>query len=400
MRINKRNFVDYFVLSLYVAISGIPAFHSKIISILEFSILFFLFIGRKKLFNSTFIWFFVLLLIMTLFQALKFQFFSIITSAGFFIMVFSAYLIVKILEEKFILYYINIMYVIAISSLVFFVIFTIIPSLTSFFVHTITPIFSSLNSIYDTFILYNITYKEGYLKNSGPFWEPGAFAGYLIVAYIFNFFTSAEKITKKNIVLLVTIFTTLSTTAYLTLFVFYTFIYYKKIKNIALKVAGTTLIIASGIYAYNSLDFLGEKIEHQLKIAQTADLQQGDETQRFITILRDMQDLKGHEIVGRGGNDFTRYDLSPTDKLIIRTVGLTDILVRVGIVVYIIMFYFIYKSICFYLEWMNEKKIMYCVGIFVAILFTLMSEVYFNFQFYWSLLFMQFVYRNHKSQQV
>lgn len=163
---------------------------------------------------------------------------------------------------------------------------------------------------------------------------------------------------------------------------------------------GISVLVAVGIYAYTTFDFLGEKIEEQINVAQTAGVEQSDNTQRFLSMLRDFQDLEGHELIGRGGNDFTRYDLSPTDKLIIRTVGLTDILVRVGIVVYIIMFYFIYKSICFYLEWMNEKKIMYCVGIFVAILFTLMSEVYFNFQFYWSLLFMQFVYRNHKSQQV
>lgn len=397
MRINKKNFVDYFVLVIFIGLSGIPSFHSKAITILEFSMLFFVFILRKRKFDKTFLIFFVFLVTITVLRALKFQFFSLVTSLGFFLMVSSAYLVVKLLEDKFMSYYTNVIYFFAMVSLSFFIPFTIFPSLATFFTQTITPLFSSLHPPHDSFLIFNITYKEGYLKNSGPFWEPGAFAGYLIVAYIFNFFTSAEKITKKNIVLLVTIFTTLSTTAYLTLFVFYTFIYYKKIKNIALKVVGTTLIIASGIYAYNSLDFLGEKIEHQLKIAQTADIQQGDETQRFITILRDMQDLKGHEIVGRGANDLTRYDVSPGEKIILRTVGLTDVLVRLGSIAFVIIFYLLWKSICSYLEWNHEKKLLYCAGIFVAIFLTLMSETYFNRPMYWSLLFLLFTYRKKEK---
>ena len=397
MIINKREFVDYFVLTLLVAISGIPSFRTKLLTLLELSILFLIFILRKKNFDIRFLWFFVLLIVITFLQVLKFQFFPIVTNLGLLIMVMNAYLIVKILGKKFISYYVNILYYMAIVSFFFLFPFLLFPSLALFFINSITPVFDSLDPEHHSIIIYNITYNAGYLKNSGPFWEPGAFAGYLIIAYVFNFFRESAKITKKNIVLFIAILTTLSTTAYLTLFIFFFFVYFKKIKNIVFKIGAITIIILIGIYAYSSFDFLGEKIEKQIKVAYIMGIKKSDNTQRFLSILRDIKDLKGHEWIGRGGHDKTRYDLLPTDDFIIRTVGLTDILVRVGIIVFIIMFYFLYKSICVYLEWLQEKKMMYCLGIFIAILVTLTSEVYFNLPMYWSLLFLQFVYNQKKE---
>lgn len=402
MQIDKRKFVDYSVLTLFIAMSGVPGFyntglHNKLLTIFLFSVLLLTFILRKKSFNVSFLFFFTALVAITLLQALDFQFISIVTSIGLFLMVLSAYFIVKILDDKFMSYYINIIYYTAIVSLVFFIPFTLFPSLASFFIYNITSLFDSITSQNHSFIIYNITYKEGYLKNSGPFWEPGAFTGYLIVAYTFNFFRESEKMTKKNIVFLITIFTTLSTTAYLTIFIFLFLVYFKKIKNIIFKVGAITIMIFMGIYAYTSFDFLGKKIESQIKVAETMGIQKSANTQRFLSILRDMKDFKGHELIGRGGHDKTRYDYASKGSFLIRTVGLTDILVRVGVVFFAIMFYFIFISICSYLEEMEEKNQMYCFGIFIAILFTLMSEVYFNLPMYWSLLFLQFAY-NQKEK--
>ena len=39
-------------------------------------------------------------------------------------------------------------------------------------------------------------------RNPGPFWEPGAFAVYLIVALIFNIIKEGNLLTKKNVVFL------------------------------------------------------------------------------------------------------------------------------------------------------------------------------------------------------
>ncbi len=308
-------------------------------------------------------------------------------------MVFSAYLIVKILGNKFISYYVNIVYYTAIVSFVFYFSILLIPSVAS-----LIPSQPNQSIIIYNFNVY--VWNSTIVRNSGPFWEPGAFAGYLIVAFIFNFLKKEEILNKKNIVLFIAIVTTLSTTAYLALFIFFFFIYYNKIKNVLFKVGAVIIIVLVGVYAYTTFDFLGKKIESQLEVAQTMGIQKSDDSQRFLTILRDIQDFKGHEWIGRGGHDKTRYDLIPTDNFIIRTVGLTDILVRVGIIVYIIMLLYVYRSICVYLEWLQERKKIYCFGIFIAILVTLISEMYFTLPMYWSLLFLQFVYSQREEIKI
>ena len=388
MVIDKRKFIDYSILTVLIAMSGVPNFNSKPLTVIVFSILLFIFIVRKKNFNAGFLWFFVLLVVITFLQAFKFQFFPIVTNFGFLLMVFLAYLIVKILGNKFISYYVNILYYMAIVSFVFYFPILLIPSVAS-----LIPVDQSI-------IIYNFNvyvWNSTIVRNSGPFWEPGAFAGYLIVAFIFNFLKEVQIINKKNIVLFIAIVTTLSTTAYLALFVFFFFIYYNKIKNVLFKAGAVIIMVLVGVYAYTTFDFLGKKIESQLEVAQTMGIQKSDDSQRFLTILRDIQDFKGHEWIGRGGHDKTRYDLQPTNEMIARTVGLTDVLVRLGIIIFIILFYFVFKSICSYLEWLHKRKHIYCFGFFIAILVTLMSEVYFNLPMYWSLLFLQFVYKQNEE---
>ena len=394
MKINTGTFTDYFVMTLFIGLAGIPYLPSPFLYTFQFLILFLIFIFRKKLFDKLFLFFIISLFTITLLQALKFNFFPLETNIGIFTRVISAYLIVKILGNKFIQYYINILYYIAITS--FFIYFPIIlfPSIETFLLQNIVPIFDILNfaNVPDkTILIYNL--KHTYLfRNSGPFWEPGAFAGYLIIAFIFNFITEKKKIDKKSIVLLIAIISTLSTTAYLALFVFFFFIYYTQIKNTFLKLGTVVIIFVMGFYAYTTFDFIGKKIEAQLEYAQKKGIEKSNDSQRFLSILRDMKDLEGHELIGRGANNLTRYDLSPGENLIIRSVGLTDILVRVGIVFYLYMFYLLYKSIYAYLEVIQKKSHTYSIGIFATILVTLMSETYFIYPMYWSLLFLQLVY--------
>ena len=52
MIIDKRKFIDYSVLTLFVAMSGVPAFHSNLLIVLEFSVLFLLFICFMLIIDS------------------------------------------------------------------------------------------------------------------------------------------------------------------------------------------------------------------------------------------------------------------------------------------------------------------------------------------------------------
>lgn len=404
MTIKKKVLLDYSVMVLFIASSGFPYFNSPIVKIFLFILLLSFFILRKKVLNLSFLFFILLLFTITLLQVLKFQFLPIVTVIGLLIMVINAYLIVKNLENKFIYYYINILYYFAIISLVIYFSMILVPPIKILYAH-ITPIFHIFNfahSANESIIIYNFGYhpERIHFRNSGPFWEPGAFAGYLIVAYIFNFFKVPKIKDKKNMVLLITIVTTLSTTAYLALFIFFSFVYFKKIKNFTLKIGAIITIIVIGIFAYNTFDFLGEKINKQLEYAQKKGIENSSNSQRFLSILRDINFLKEHELIGRGGHNITRYDIGPGGDFVISTVGLTDIIVRYGIPMFFIILYFLYTSICTYLQNINEKNQLYCLGILITILFTLFSEVYFTYSMYWSLVFLKFAYSLEEEEEV
>lgn len=402
MIISKRNFLNYAILILFIAASGVPYLSSPALNVLLFILMSTIFYYRKKHLNMSFLLFCIMLLTITLLQALKFDFISIVTTIGLFTMVINAYFIVKILEKKFISYYVNILYYIAIISFVFFFPFLFLPALGTFFVHSIVPLFSIFNishSVHETILVYNLSHIDVF-RNSGPFWEPGAFAGYLVIAFMLNFINESEIISRKNIVFLIAIFTTFSTTAFLVLFLFFFFMYYKQVKNIPFKILTVVSLLTIAFVSYTSLDFLGNKIEKQLIKETSKDVLYGKsrDTGRFITIIRDMKDFKGHEWIGRGVNNATRFD-APSGKVFLRSVGLTDVLVKFGSVFFIMIIYFLYKSICMYVSTIkiDQPNQLICIGISITILVLLVSEVYFNYPLYWSLLFLGYSYNKEEE---
>ena len=399
MIINKRVYLEYSILIFFISASGVPYISDPKINVLLFLMLSSIFYIRKMYWNKSFLLFTTILFLITLLQVLKFNFLSTVTILGLFTMVFNGYFIVKILDKNFISYYINILYYMALISFVFFFPILFLPSLGSFLVHSIVPLFSIFNiahSVHETVLIYTLSHVELF-RNSGPFWEPGAFAGYLLIAFMLNSMKEVNILNKKNKVFLIAIVTTFSTTTFLALFIFLFLFYYKQVKNVVFKIAVVVGLLSIAFVAYTSLDFLGKKIEKQIAQETSKDVLSGKNTTntgRFITIIRDMRDLDGHEWVGRGGNETTRFDVSTSGKRMLRSVGLTDVIVKYGVLFFIIIVYFLYKSICayIYIESIDKKSSLVCVAIFISVLILTISETYFNYSMYWSLLFLRYAY--------
>jgi len=399
MTIDKRNFVDYTFLFLLLAVSGIPYFSTTVLYIPLFAIFLISFLMRGYKVDKEFIYLLLFLTIITVSQTIVFDIFSFQNSLGVYLRIILAYLVVKILNKKFLDYYINIMYSLSIVAIPIYIVLIVVPGSVPV-LKSMVPTFDILNisgTQLETLIVYNFAHLDEF-RNSGPFWEPGAFGGYLILAIIFTFFKSdiADK-NKKLLVFTIALLTTLSTTAFSALAIFLFFYYYKSIQNIFVKIL-VVLVMAYGMYyAFFNLDFLGKKVELQLRMAKSAHVYGSDKnTQRFMNILRDVKDFKGHEIVGRGFNPYTRYSYRPQEQ--IRTVGLTDILVKMGIPFFLYMMMLLYRSLCAVIEnSFNKKGTIYCIGSFLTVLITLMSEVYFNYPMYWSLLFIFLIYKPQKE---
>lgn len=391
MTIHKRNLVDYSLLTLFVASSGFPYFSSPNVYIFEFFMLLSVFILRRKSFDPKVILFFTFLILIFAIQSMIFNFFAPLTVFGFFIRVLNAYLIVKILGINFTLMYSKLLYYLSLISFTIYIPSVVLPSIWPF-LRSLVPLFQWIDptETHENIIIYTTQHLESF-RNSGPFWEPGAFAGYLIIALIFSYIKNPSFKSKQNIVLLISILTTQSTTAFFALFVFLFFILYVYIKNIIFKIIVAAIILASGYFAFYNLDFLGKKVTEQLTLAQAADIKKDENTQRFLNVVRDIQDYENNELFGRGINSETRYSFGPKDQ--IRTVGLTDVLVKFGTPFFILMLIMLYTSIKSFVTATNKQNNLTNIGIFLSILVTLASEVYFNYPMYWSLLFLTTVYK-------
>jgi len=141
----------------------------------------------------------------------------LIVEIGFIVLILEMAIVVNYIKKD--LYskiYVNIMTIISIVSLVYFSISINFPHLVNILAERVqvgntTFIISPFYTWgYDSFI---------YPRNAGPFWEPGAFQGFILVALIMLLFykDNIKMYRGKLIILTATILTTQSTTGYILL---------------------------------------------------------------------------------------------------------------------------------------------------------------------------------------
>ncbi|GEM_PF-3060806 len=194
------------------------------------------------------------------------DYYSISSSFHIFIKIVIGVLTLLILKEKFISYYSNIIYIFSIISLFCFAYNTFVGILPFISVETTEMddgnIFRVSSIIYTQ--LYNLNTGYITLRNCGPFWEPGAFQGFVNLAITLEVLTT-NNYTKywyrKMIILLLTVITTFSTGGFVVLF--FNILFFLHITNhltINSKVIISISVLIVFISIFISTDFLGEKI--------------------------------------------------------------------------------------------------------------------------------------------
>ncbi|CAN0579126.1 unnamed protein product [Ectocarpus sp. 12 AP-2014] len=176
----------------------------------------------------------------------------------FFKFAFTAYLFCVILREKALYYLVKVISHLAIVSLVFY---SIQLFQNGAIVKAIGTTFERLtvddgSFRYTNFVFF--TFDDiHYYRNSGFCWEPGAFGSFLTLALMFNFLINDFKLNKEALIITLAILTTVSTTAYLGVFLLF-FLRYR-VLNRGSKIA---IIIFAVIFALAipNVPFLGEKV--------------------------------------------------------------------------------------------------------------------------------------------
>ena len=314
----KQSYMDYLIVTLMYCISGNPAFTAtyplgKIIYGL-FLILLLAITGfriERQALKTSVVWTAFLCVIFAV-QFIQFRQITVLGSLNYIAKMLCAILFASYLGKRLQPAAINVMAVLCAISLPFYAL-----NLAGIWIPTpIDTDGSGVSLRANSILVYTQNMGEaaraGLYRNSGMFWEPGAFAGYIMATFLL--FVDKPglllgKYKRQSILLVIGLLTTMSTTGYILFFIFLLYIIFK------LKIIGQSrvyvyllagIVIVLGIVVFNQADFLGEKIRNELSVSETLTDNDVDPS-RSGSIIFDMQYILSHPLFGNGMMPETRF---------------------------------------------------------------------------------------------
>lgn len=218
---NKMSKLDYCLIFFFIAISGNPYIcYWYLASLMAFILIVFRFLssedGLKKLINAfeNFKWYLIAFLCVFILQLFLCKGTIIKVQINYLIKIASAGLFYMYYKDNFKLYYLNIMTVLALISLILYPLVMSGFSFPNIFGSGLGKVNTSLHSL----ILYSYNTEFNFDRNAGMFWEPGCYACYLCLVPLL-FINNMKAFVKENkikcVILLLTLLTTRSTTGFL-----------------------------------------------------------------------------------------------------------------------------------------------------------------------------------------
>lgn len=390
-RINKDDYISIFLLIFF---SGSPTIFSLGKDYVYSSLLILILILYKiKKIEFYKVNVFIMLTFSALILAHLFLFGSLVifSSIGFLIQLLICYILAEKIKN-FPEVYVNIIYFLSILSLVFWGLHNMgVPLMELFSVLKIDLNVELYNIIIHNFFNDNdVNYR-----NSGVFWEPGAYAGYLNLAFfmlVFNI-VKINKHPRKILIIIFAIISTFSTTGYVaaSFIIISKFLLRSNMKFISRILIVIALMPILG-YVAISLDFIGEKITEQLYSTELeAD---GYQINRFGNFLYDINWIEKKPIVGWGTAPSTRIVIDNNVEELGQGQGngLTGFAIKFGLVGFFLYFLMCYRSFkCLG----GSKYIGYISIILIALL--LNGEQFLNYPIFLMLMFLKSDDKKFKS---
>jgi hypothetical protein len=397
----KINFFESINVFFLLSLSGINFFNDNdVFLFFVFSVNVIFFIAQKQKIDNGFLGFLLFFIFLTIAQVIWFSDGNFESTMGFFLRLFIAYFVLKN-SSNFILTFLNLLLFLSLAAIFFYVFFLVFPSVEDFlFAHKHFWDYPGTYEYKKSLIIYNI-FKEplfgidslglfGLPRNSGPFWEPGAFAGYLAIGIAFEMALFREY-SWRVFFLLSALLTTFSTTGYLVIGLFFLLYFIFLDTNKKRKLLMIPLLLAVFVFMLFNLDFLAEKVISQVQGFNEGQVYASQTTNdsRIGSAILDFADFERSPIFGTGQSDETRY--GKNEELFMRTNGVTDILVRLGIVGFVFICWNLFLSLKRFFIAKEVLKPHTTTGILIFTLFFVsLSETYFILPFFWSLFLLQY----------
>lgn len=404
----SENRIDYLLIFLLISLSGNNAFDiPALMVVLTFSASIFFY--RRKTFDVSFIFFIMIITFILLSQVLIFDFIPYVTLMGLYARIFMVYFIIKSIGTTFVDKFVKVMIFLSVMSLFFFILMNLIPELPNY----MKPFsLKQLENVEETTGLFTASYFTpfhtfrympynpiNFVRNPGIFWEAGAFGGYLILTIILNIMRTGGLLNKQNIIFIITIFSTASTTSIVALMALSFFYLLASSKFKLSKTVLLPIISITSFFLFTYLDFLGAKVEDKIRLAENPSVIYTTTSSRFVDALRDIRAFEGHEFLGRGPNQETRF--TKVDKQSgydIRTNGFTDHLVKYGSVLFVLTFIYMFYSFLNIIKFYGKMNKLFAIYTILVIILILQSETYFNFPLFWGLLLLSTVYKINNKE--
>lgn len=266
------------------------------------------------------------------------------------------------LRDKFRYAFFKIMYILALISLFGFGIFF----LTGY---AIDIPFLDENNTYKGFFLYAIRTNEiERIRNCGPFWEPGAYAGYIILTFLLfyeDLSTLYSKYKNECRILIIALITTFSTQGYAIAFIFIITLLIRRISRIILikTFVKASVVVIVMLLVASSVPFLRDKIVEQYTLSTSwKDEKSLLSANRFSTTMLDLYNISKSPFWGNSENKQRLYGEFSTITYMISGKGsgvyasgsgTTMFIAQYGLILFVIYFYTCYKSLR---KYFREKR--------------------------------------------
>ena len=369
-----KKYLAYFLIFLFIAQSGIPFFQGDFWLIITSFLIVFLFIFNKYRLSKHIFYYTMFFAILMLSQFAITGNFLLGPFLGYLLRIITAYMFIKLIGLNFNKKFINLMYVLSCLSLIIWSLVIIFPSFYYVLQNIHELMIYPLESMHvrQNIIFYTNDYwmQSSPPRNAGPFWEPGAFGVFLILAILLEILKTQKIITKKNIVFFVSLITTFSLGTFVSvavlLLLYFIFFMPSKINKLIL----VPLLLFTLLIIYNKSDFLSGKMEYRnIRMMNfynenytynTLDHIVGRNEQAIL----DLREFIKHPLIGIG--QFTQIEFGSSAS------GITDYLKKWGILGFGFFFINMYYSFKSYVvaNQLNRKYAIFATLIMITISLT------------------------------
>lgn len=181
-----------------------------------------------------------------------------------------------------------------------------------------------------------------FIRNCGPFYEPGLFASYLVIALFLNFCQNNKLVQKKNLILIAAILTTCSSAGYvsLALLVLYSAFFSKSHWSKIVTIIAIVILWQPMM----NLDFMSGKISANFEDTKSSS------ASRFGAMIYHAEKIEESPILGFAGGtlpltEFDRFLGQTNSEKILSPNGLTYAFVYWGIPFAIIFYILLFRGL-------------------------------------------------------